>query len=92
MDTQTKLISSLPHNIVVPCTPPYILEAFDLFDSDGSGFIDSKELKVAKRDLAYDKNDESSSKKTRLPGPPTPPGTPPPPTPPGTPPVTRVSL
>ena len=49
---QSKLISSLPHNIVVPCTPPYILEAFDLFDSDGSGFIASKELQVARRDLA----------------------------------------
>ena len=64
----------------------------DLFDTDGSGFIDSNELNVAKRYLAYEDNDESPSKKTRLPGPPTPPGTPPPPTPPGTPPVTSVSL
>ena len=38
--------------IVMPCTPPYILEAFDLFGSDDSSFIASKELQVARRDLA----------------------------------------
>ena len=55
-------------------------------DTDGSGVIDSKDLKVAKRHLAYEKNVENPSnpsKKTRLPGPPTLPGTLP---------VSRVSL
>ena len=49
MDT---LIEQQTKFIVMPCTPPYILEAFDLFGSDGSGFIASKELQVARRDLA----------------------------------------
>ena len=31
-----------------------IKEAFDLFDTDGSGSIDSKELKVAMRALGFD--------------------------------------
>jgi len=36
-----------------------IREAFDLFDTDGSGNIDSKELKVAMRALGFEpKKDE----------------------------------
>jgi centrin-1 len=36
-----------------------IKEAFDLFDTDGSGFIDGKELKVAMRALGFEpKKDE----------------------------------
>ena len=31
-----------------------IREAFDLFDTDGSGTIDSKELKVAMRALGFE--------------------------------------
>ena len=38
-----------------------IKEAFDLFDTDGSGEIDSKELKVAMRALGFEPtNDEIS--------------------------------
>mmetsp|Transcript_3759 Transcript_3759/g.6193 ORF Transcript_3759/g.6193 Transcript_3759/m.6193 type:complete len:161 (+) Transcript_3759:81-563(+) len=39
-----------------------IKEAFDLFDSDGSGSIDAKELKVAMRTLKFDATDEEIEK------------------------------
>ena len=51
IEQQTKFMQQTKF-IVMPCTPPHILEAFDLFGSDGSGFIASKELQVARRDLA----------------------------------------
>ena len=35
-----------------------IKEAFDLFDTDGSGSIDAKELKVAMRALSFEPNKE----------------------------------
>ena len=35
-----------------------IKEAFDLFDTDGSGEIDSKELKVAMRALGFEPKKE----------------------------------
>ena len=35
-----------------------IKEAFDLFDTDGSGSIDSKELKVAMRALGFEPKKE----------------------------------
>merc|ERR1712178_537838 len=35
-----------------------IKEAFDLFDTDGSGEIDSKELKVAMRSLGFEPTNE----------------------------------
>merc|ERR1711879_589329 len=35
-----------------------IKEAFDLFDTDGSGSIDSKELKVAMRALGFEPKEE----------------------------------
>merc|ERR1711998_181309 len=38
-----------------------IKEAFDLFDTDGSGDIDEKELKVAMKALGFDPTDEEVS-------------------------------
>ena len=37
-----------------------IREAFDLFDTDGSGTIDAKELKVAMRALGFEPKKERS--------------------------------
>jgi len=42
-------------NVLVFCTPQ---EAFDLFDTDGSGHIDCKELKVAMRALGFEPSKE----------------------------------
>merc|ERR1712064_80206 len=39
-----------------------IKEAFDLFDTDGSGSIDSKELKVAMRALGFEPKKEEIAK------------------------------
>jgi len=39
-----------------------IREAFDLFDADGSGSIDAKELKVAMRALGFEPNKEEIKK------------------------------
>merc|ERR1711991_476736 len=39
-----------------------IKEAFDLFDTDGSGSIDSKELKVAMRALGFEPKKEEIQK------------------------------
>jgi centrin-1 len=39
-----------------------IKEAFDLFDTDGSGFIDGKELKVAMRALGFEPKKEEIQK------------------------------
>lgn len=39
-----------------------IKEAFDLFDTDGSGFIDGKELKVAMRALGFEPKKEEVMK------------------------------
>jgi Ca2+-binding EF-hand superfamily protein len=39
-----------------------IREAFDLFDTDGSGTIDSKELKVAMRALGFEPKKEEIKK------------------------------
>jgi centrin-1 len=39
-----------------------IKEAFDLFDTDGSGFIDGKELKVAMRALGFEPKKEEVQK------------------------------
>merc|ERR1712193_278484 len=39
-----------------------IKEAFDLFDTDGSGSIDSKELKVAMRALGFEPKNEEFQK------------------------------
>ena len=39
-----------------------IEEAFDLFDTDGSGSIDSKELKVAMRALGFEPKKEDIQK------------------------------
>lgn len=39
-----------------------IKEAFDLFDTDGSGEIDSKELKVAMRALGFEPKKEEIQK------------------------------
>merc|ERR1712232_662597 len=39
-----------------------IKEAFDLFDTDGSGSIDSKELKVAMRALGFEQKKEEIQK------------------------------
>merc|ERR1712080_451060 len=39
-----------------------IKEAFDLFDTDGSGSIDSKELKVAMRALGFEPRKEEIQK------------------------------
>ena len=39
-----------------------IKEAFDLFDTDGSGEIDSKELKVAMRALGFEPKKEKIQK------------------------------
>jgi Ca2+-binding EF-hand superfamily protein len=39
-----------------------ILEAFDLFDTDGSGTIDAKELKVAMRALGFEPSKEEIQK------------------------------
>lgn len=38
-----------------------IKEAFDLFDTDGSGTIDAKELNVAMRALGFEMNEEVPS-------------------------------
>ena len=37
-----------------------IKEAFDLFDTDGSGSIDDKEMKVAMRALGFEPNEVCS--------------------------------
>lgn len=39
-----------------------IREAFDLFDTDGSGTIDAKELKVAMRALGFEPKKRRDSK------------------------------
>ena len=39
-----------------------IKEAFDLFDSEGKGAIDAKELKVAMRALGFQPNNEQDKK------------------------------
>ena len=39
-----------------------IREAFDLFDTDGSGTIDAKELKVAMRALGFEPNKDEIKK------------------------------
>ena len=39
-----------------------IKEAFDLFDTDGSGAIDAKELKVAMRALGFEPKTEEAKK------------------------------
>eukprot|EP00761_Pharyngomonas_kirbyi_P003552 gb/GECH01003556.1/.p1 GENE.gb/GECH01003556.1/~~gb/GECH01003556.1/.p1 ORF type:complete len:163 (+),score=66.64 gb/GECH01003556.1/:1-489(+) len=39
-----------------------IKEAFDLFDTDGSGYIDAKELKVAMRALGFEHKKEEVKK------------------------------
>ena len=39
-----------------------IREAFDLFDTDGSGTIDAKELKVAMRALGFEPKNEEVKK------------------------------
>lgn len=39
-----------------------IREAFDLFDTDGSGTIDAKELKVAMRALGFEPKKEEIKK------------------------------
>ena len=40
-----------------------IREAFDLFDIDGSGTIDAKELKVAMRALGFEPKKKKKSRK-----------------------------
>ena len=39
-----------------------IKEAFDLFDTDGTGYIDAKELKVAMRALGFEPKKEEIKK------------------------------
>ena len=40
---------------LIPCpTPIQSNQAFDLFDTDGSGFVDVRELKIAMRALGFD--------------------------------------
>ena len=39
-----------------------IKEAFDIFDADGSGFIDAKELRVAMRALGFEPTKEEVRK------------------------------
>jgi centrin-1 len=43
-------------------TEEQIREAFDLFDTDGSGSIDAKELKVAMRTLGFEPKKEEIKK------------------------------
>ena len=43
-----------------------IKEAFDLFDTDGSGTIDAKELKVAMRALGFEPKKEEIRKMTNI--------------------------
>ncbi len=40
-----------------------IREAFDLFDTDGSGTIDAKELKVAMRAIGFEPKKKKKSRK-----------------------------
>lgn len=43
-----------------------IREAFDLFDTDGSGTIDAKELKVAMRALGFEPKKEEIKKASAI--------------------------
>jgi Ca2+-binding EF-hand superfamily protein len=51
-----------PRAELTPEQKQEIREAFDLFDTDGSGSIDSKELKVAMRALGFEPKKEEIKK------------------------------
>ncbi|KAI9096116.1 Centrin, EF-hand protein, 1 [Phlyctochytrium arcticum] len=53
-----KRAASKPSNDLTPEQKQEIREAFDLFDTDGSGTIDTKELKVAMRALGFEPKKE----------------------------------
>ena len=46
--------SGVPHQPLTPGQRQEIKEAFDLFDTEGAGVIDAKELRVAMRALNFD--------------------------------------
>ena len=56
------LLKQIPHAQINKKKPLFSQEAFDLFDTDGSGTIDAKELKVAMRALGFEPKREEIKK------------------------------